>query len=489
MYKEHPGNPIPAIGVVGLTIKGDGSAGAIDKPGGVMGETLNWEAMDATDWVGTDTVAAGVEHCLKVIAEKDKQINAFEHVFVETARKRAAKLDKLAPKDRGPLHGLPVAIKAENNVLGVPTSFGTHANITPPAVESAVVRRLREAGAVIIGTTRMSECGAWPVTETDRIISRNPINTDFSPGGSSGGSAAAVAAGMVPVAIGGDGGGSIRIPAAVCGLFGLKPQLGRISVAPYPHLWHNLGVVGPLTKSARDLRLLYKVLAGNEPTDQHPATAPMAENTLSVVPKPQLRIGTVMKAPVPGITVHKAHRDAVAKVASLLDGDVVAEVELPKVTGTFIPLYYASIAGEVAYMEHPEDLDSKTKQLVAFGNAVPKTLVSMLKKRSIQHATTVNGLFKRFDLLVTPVIAPRPAPAGFLSGTSAIKAQMKSAPFAAFTALFNVTGHPAISVPVGYASTDGLPIAVQLAAAEHQENLLIDAAEYLHDKLKDKTWG
>lgn len=454
-----------------------------------MGAALNWAAMDATDWVGTDDVAGGVEHCLAVIAEKDKQINAFEHVFAESARKRAAKLDKLYPKDRGPLHGLPVAIKAENNVLGVPTSFGTHANITPPAVESAVVRRLREAGAVIIGTTRMPECGAWPVTETDRVISRNPLNTDFSPGGSSGGSAAAVAAGMVPVAIGGDGGGSIRIPAAVCGLFGLKPQLGRISVAPYPHLWHNLGVVGPLTKSARDLRLLYKVLAGNEPTDQYPAAAPMAENMLCVAPAPRLRIGTVMKAPFPGIAVDKVHRDAVAKVASLLDGEVVAEVDLPKVTGTFIPLYYASIAGEVEYMEHPEDLDSKTKQLVAFGNAVPKPVVSLLKKRSIQHAATVNDLFARFDLLITPVIAPRPAPAGFLNGISAVKAQLKSAPYAAFTALFNVTGHPAMSVPVGYSAADGLPVAVQLAAAEHQENLLIDAAEYIHDKLKDRTWG
>jgi amidase len=204
-----------------------------------------WHTFDAHDWRAAvvsrpDGAAAGVRAALARIARLDRDLNAFAVVLADEALDRAAELDEVAPADRGPLHGVPVAVKSEIDVAGVVTTYGTRANSTPAAADARVVRLLRDAGAVIIGTTRMPEFGAWPFTQTGGYgVTRNPHDQSRTPGGSSGGSAAAVAAGLVPVALGGDGGGSIRIPAANCGLFGLKPQRGRVSASPNPHLWHD----------------------------------------------------------------------------------------------------------------------------------------------------------------------------------------------------------------------------------------------------------
>lgn len=447
-----------------------------------------WRKLDVTDWAGTDDAVGGLEYCLNEIACHDGDIGAFEQIFADSARKRAAELDQLPAAKRGKLHGVPVAIKAENAIAGVPTSFGTIANDTPAAVESTMVARLRAAGAIIIGTTRMPECGAWSFTESERAITRHPHNLKFSPGGSSGGSAAAVAAGMVPVAIGGDGGGSIRIPAAICGLFGLKAQRGRISTAPYPHLWNNLGVIGPITKSARDLPLLYQILTGNEPSDQYPATADIAPSTITADTRPRLRVGTSISVHLPGVKVATEHQAAVYKAASLLDGQRNEPVRLPTPTKAFMPLYFASIAEEVTLMDHPELVETRTKQLSRIGKLLPKQAKDFAVRQSADYEAQLDDLFEDFDIIITPVIAARPAPAGILTGTNAISAQIKAAPYAVFTALWNITGHPAISVPVGSSARDGLPVAVQLAAGKNQEALLIDAASYLTERLHNTIW-
>ncbi len=189
-----------------------------------------------------------VEACLARIAERDPALNAFSVVLADQARAEAAERDRTlaAGEAPGPLHGVPIAIKEEIDVAGCVTTFGGRANTTPVAADGEVVRRLRAAGAVVIGKTRMPEFGQWPFTESvDGGYTRNPWKPGHTPGGSSGGTAVAVAAGMVPVGIGGDGGGSIRIPSACCGLFGLKPQRGRVTTAPMEHLWWSLGTVGP----------------------------------------------------------------------------------------------------------------------------------------------------------------------------------------------------------------------------------------------------
>ena len=216
-----------------------------------------------------------VEACLARIGERDPALNAFSVVLADQARAEAAARDQALAEGAtpGPLHGVPVAIKEEIDVAGCVTTFGGRANSTPVAVDGEVVRRLRAAGAVIIGKTRMPEFGAWPYTESvDGGYTRNPWKPGHTPGGSSGGTAVAVAAGMVPVGLGGDGGGSIRIPSACCGLFGLKPQRGRVTTAPMEHLWWALGTVGPLARSVLDSAIVYDVIRGNTATDLLPGT-------------------------------------------------------------------------------------------------------------------------------------------------------------------------------------------------------------------------
>ncbi len=167
---------------------------------------------------------------------------------------------------------MPVAIKEEIDVAGCVTTFGGEANSTPAGADAEVVRRLRDAGAVIVGKTTMPEFGAFPYTESvSRGVTRNPWDATRTPGGSSGGTAVAVATGMVTVGLGGDGGGSIRIPSACCGLFGLKPQRGRVTTAPHPHLWWALGTAGPLARTVLDSAIVYDVIRGNVEGDLYRA--------------------------------------------------------------------------------------------------------------------------------------------------------------------------------------------------------------------------
>src|SRR4051794_35607377 len=181
---------------------------------------------------GEVTALEVTEACLARITQRDPALNAFSVVLASRVREEAADRDRAraAGEPLGPLHGVPIAIKEELDVAGCVTTFGGRANSTPVAADGEVVRRLRAAGAVVIGKTRMPEFGQWPYTESvDGGITRNPWNPKHTPGGSSGGTAVAVAAGMVPIGMGGDGGGSIRIPSACCGLYGLKPERGRVT--------------------------------------------------------------------------------------------------------------------------------------------------------------------------------------------------------------------------------------------------------------------
>ena len=214
---------------------------------------------------GQATAGGAAEAAIDRIGTLDPAFNAFSVVLADEARREALARDEQlsggAPA--GPLHGVPVAIKEEIDVAGCVTTFGGDANSTPARADAEIVRRLREAGAVIVGKTTMPEFGAFPYTESvSRGVTRNPWDPTRTPGGSSGGTAVAVATGMVPVGIGGDGGGSIRIPSACCGLFGLKPQRGRVTTAPHPHLWWALGTAGPLARSVLDSAIVYDVIRG-----------------------------------------------------------------------------------------------------------------------------------------------------------------------------------------------------------------------------------
>ncbi len=294
------------------------------------------------------TARVVVEEALGRIAAADPGLNAFSRVLADEARAEAAARDEqlAAGAAPGPLHGVPVAIKEEIDVAGTVTTFGGEANSTPVSADAEIVRRLRDAGAVVIGKTTMPEFGAFPYTESaSRGITRNPWDRTRTPGGSSGGTAAAVASGMVPVGIGGDGGGSIRIPSACCGLFGLKPQRGRVTTAPQPHLWWALGTAGPLARSVLDSAIVYDVIRGNVDTDLYRAgEAPSFAEAARRAPG-RLRIGWTTKPVTLGVKPDPAHVQAVADTVRLLAdlGHDVREVDpgYPDPTAAFVPQFFA----------------------------------------------------------------------------------------------------------------------------------------------------
>ena len=445
---------------------------------------------DSSDADGNRTgggAVQGIRDALYRISRYDRQLNAFATVLAEEALVTAHQLDQLAPQDRGPLHGVPVAIKEEMHVAGVVTTFGTRANTIPAAQDSQVVSRLRDAGAVIIGTTRMPEFGAWPFTDTTGYgVTRNPHDQTRTPGGSSGGSAAAVAAGLVPLAIGGDGGGSIRIPAAHCGLFGLKPQRGRVSAAPYPHLWHALGTSGPLTRSVRDSALVYDVIAGNSDTDAYTADpiGSLADAVAGASDRPRLRVGVVLKAPAKTAPLHPEHEEAVEHAADQLRalGHTVVKVDpsssYPDPTLAFIPQFFAGIRTEKRGVEHPEKLERRTRTVALMGAWAREPVRRVAERRGKSIARAMGRTFEQVDVLLTPTVPGRPGKADAITGRGAVRSLLAASGPVAYTAMWNVTGFPAAAVPVG-TGQDGLPLSVQLVGPDNSEETLVGLAAEL----------
>ena len=310
------------------------------------------------------------EACLARIDAVNPRLNAFTNVMREQALVEARERDEAQARGEavGPLHGVPVAIKEELDVAGQVTTFGGRGNSTPAARDGEVVRRLRSAGAVVVGKTAMPEFGQWPFTESvAHGITRNPWDQTRSPGGSSGGTAAAVAAGLVPVGIGGDGGGSIRIPSACCGLFGLKPQRGRVSSDPHEHLWWALGTAGPLTRSVLDSALVYDVIRGHLGGDRFRADEPASSFVEAAdAPMRPLRVGWSTRPVTIGVRPAPEHVDAVRATATLLAdlGHQVEEVDpgYPDVTRAFVPQFFAGVRAEADVVEHPERLERRTRE-------------------------------------------------------------------------------------------------------------------------------
>ena len=272
---------------------------------------------------------------------------------------------------------MPVAIKEENAVAGTVTTFGGASNRTPAKADGLVTERLRAAGAVVVGKTNMPEFGIYPFTESRQHgNTRNPWDPGRTPGGSSGGTAAAVASGMVAAGIGGDGGGSIRIPSACCGLFGLKPTRGRVSSAPAPDLWCALGTVGPLTRTVLDSALVYDVIRGNRRGDRYTAPDPEtsfaeAARLSSAASQRTLRIAWSTKPPSPGHRPDAEHVRAVEETAALLEGlgHEVFEIDprYPDATAAFLPQLFRGVREEADLVEDRDLLEARTRQLLMMG--------------------------------------------------------------------------------------------------------------------------
>jgi len=423
----------------------------------------------------------------RVDAMNDR-LNAFTNVMRERALEEARSRDEARARGErpGPLHGVPVAIKEELDVGGETTTFGGRANRTPAAEDSLVVRRLRDAGAVVLGKTAMPEFGQWPFTESvTHGLTRNPWDLSRSPGGSSGGTAAAVAAGLVPVGMGGDGGGSIRIPSACCGLFGLKPQRGRVSVAPLSHLWFALGTSGPLTRSVRDSALVYDAIRGPAGTDRFRAGEPAASFVDAVRPPDRpLRIGWSTKPVTAGVRPDAENAAAVVATAELLAslGHHVEEVDpqYPDPTAAFVPQFLGGVRAEVDLVEEPSLLERRTRETARLGAWARPSVVEWAIRAGQRVSAKANRVFESHDLLLTPVIAPRPPEVGVLDGVGTVRAALRSMPMIAYTALWNVAGNPAASVPAGFAA-DGLPLAVQLVGRTDDEPTILGVAAQLEE--------
>lgn len=437
------------------------------------------------------TARVVVDEVLARIAETDPPLNAFSNVLADEARAEASSRDAslAAGEAPGPLHGVPIAIKEEIDVAGAVTTFGGDANSSPAKEDAEIVRRLRAAGAVIVGKTTMPEFGAFPFTESvSRGITRNPWDPSRTPGGSSGGTAVAVSAGMVPVGIGGDGGGSIRIPSASCGLFGLKPQRGRVTTSPHPHLWWALGTAGPLARTVLDSALVYDVIRGNVDGDLYRAgDAPSFAEAARVDP-PRLRIGWSVKSAIRGIKPDPVHVRAVEETARLLAdlGHDVREIDpkYPDATTAFVPQFFAGIRSEADEVERYERLERRIRETYRLGSWVRPRVIEWALKQTEKVSVKANRVFDTVDVLLTPTIAHRPPKVGRLDGGGTITASLRAQPSIAYAALWNVAGNPAAAVPCGVAE-DGLPVSIQLVGRTDDEATLFSLSAQIE---KARQW-
>jgi amidase len=437
-----------------------------------------------------------VEASLRRIDELEPQINAFTYVAYESALEGAG---AIAAGDPRPFAGVPIAIKDNRAVAGMPLTMGSDlfANVVAPH-DSYSVRRLREAGFVFVGKTTMPEMGILPTTETRRFgATHNPWAFDRTPGGSSGGSAAAVAAGMVPIAHGNDGGGSIRIPAACCGLVGLKPARGRVSVGPDSGQ-SFLVTDGVLTRTVADTVAALDILQGYEPGDATwapPLAAPYAE---LVRREPgQLKIGVALNPPLDGAQVAPENIEAVGRAAALLEtlGHEVIETTppwsgldlLPDFTRAFGPQVSMTtlVGGKLAGREPTEEDVEPLTWLMWERARAQDTLTGLTAQARLESvARSVVAFLGQFDVVLTPALARSPVPIGEIHGLGPDPEDhyRRSGAFTPFTAMLNVTGQPAISVPL-YQDSQGLPLAVQLIGPPAQEEVLLRLAFQLEAAL------
>jgi amidase len=435
-----------------------------------------------------------VDMYLDRMDELDPRLNAFCHRADDDVRKAAsaaadAVVRAASPEDLPSFHGVPLPIKDLLDVDGWPTTHGSAgASRAPAAVSDPVVQRFVDAGFVLLGKTTTSEFGTVPFTESEALgISRNPWDPDRTPGGSSSGAGVAVAAGMAPIAHAADGGGSIRIPASCNGLVGLKPTRGLVTNLTVD--LEGLATSGVLTRTVADTAAALDVLARHDPAAWWSPPTPRGPvaGAMTATPPTGLRIGVLIDSPIDGLSVNPVCAAAVDTTLRTLEsvGHHVIDAAPPlpptdELIAAFTTIWNVGGAGiplaDLDRVEpHNRVLRDAARATDSWAYAEGVRTTQLLSRRIVEAFVT------GFDLLVTPTMACLPPPVGaWRAGTDdPLRALLNSYPMAVFTSLFNVTGQPAISVPVHHDDATGLPVGVQIVAAPWREDLLLQVSRTL----------
>ncbi len=431
--------------------------------------------------------------CLDRISRIDPQLNSFRVVLAERALLEAEQAEaRLRGGDERPLLGVPIALKDEVDLAGELTTRGTDAYPEPAKADSEMVRRLREAGAIVVGKTLLPELAICGFTESATWgVTRNPWNPQRTPGGSSGGSAAAVAAGLVPIASASDGAGSIRIPAACCGIFGLKPQRGRVSLEPYVEHWNGLSANGCVSRSVLDTALWLDLVSGGspEPGAPPPPERPFVEAAKS--PPGRLRIAHSTCAPraLAPPTVSEEAKRAVADTAELLGslGHEVAQrdPDWGGIGDNSVPRYMRGIAEDVERVPLPERLERRTRAMGRLGSLIPQALFERARRAQQVDSARVDAIFDDHDVLMTPAMGGTALPVRRWEGRGALWTLLGMSRFYPYCIPWNHLGNPAMSVPAGFAA-DGMPLAVQMIGRPGDEATLLSLAAQLE---AERPWA
>jgi amidase len=432
-----------------------------------------------------------VDLYLERIERLDPKLNAYRVVLAEGARADAKRAEeRLAKGDNAPLLGVPVAIKDNVDYAGEVTTHGTAAYGEPAAEDGLVVRRLREAGATILGKTNLPELAIYGFTESPTWgATLNPWDTSRTPGGSSGGSGVAVAAGLCAIAHATDGAGSIRYPAAFNGLFGLKPQRNRISLSPDREHWYGLSVSGCVSRSVEDTALYLDVMSGPEQGDLD-APPPLERPLLEAARTPPgtLRIACTTKTASPvkkAPEVLAAYKETIELLRSLGHEVTEAGPSYGRARFDFFPMYFSGIRDEALTLPHPERLSDQSKGFVRLGRLFSDRRMHRIQDHMPAAATKIQQLFRNFDLLLTPATAQPQFETGKLLGKGALQTMNAMSNIYPYGFTWNYTGQPAATIPAGF-TDGGLPRSVMLIARPNREDVLVSVGAQLQ---AERPWA
>ena len=438
---------------------------------------------------GAVTAPKLAELYLDRINRLDPELRAYRTVFADQARAEAAAAqERLDAGERLPLLGVPIAIKDDVDVAGATTTYGSNAHGPAPTRDAEVVRLLRDAGAVILGKTAVPEMMIWPFTETIAYgATHNPWDLARTPGGSSGGSAAAVAAGLAPIALGSDGAGSIRIPSTWCGLYGLKPQRDRVPLAPHDDAWCGMSVYGPLAHTVEDAALFLDVTCDKAMPGPQGGFVRAASR-----PPNRLRIALSVNVP-PMVTAHRdaEQRAAVHQAGTLLrelgHNVIVREIDYPKtgVYGHVLPRYFRGIYDDVRTLPHAERLDSRTRGMARIGRMISDVRLAKIRAAEAEFSARVLSIFDDVDVVITPGTATGPSRVGAYRRLGAVSTLSLVAARTPYQAAFNATGQPAAVVPWGL-DRHGLPLSIQLVGRPYDEATLLALSAEIE---ADRPWA